>query len=544
MARPLKPFVRSGGYYPSVKYTPLVYPGGYTTLNAKNGKPEPIDTFIGKIARFLAKRSLPMVKLEANFTPIQDLHGQESPYPPGGGKNKCKTLTTAVTDNGITVTPNADGTITLKGTASAHTYIDLDTSFNSTLYAGYIFTGLPSTGTWNTTSVCLRISSQNDRVSIQDVSRSGGVYYNNTVEDNGSNLRLAIRIVNGYECPSGGLKLDLMLRASTESDTFAPYANECPITGHTGCNVVVDGKNLLDNTAVKTYSNWSASLVSGGDYPTSSNNKGLAVNVKAGVTYTISAAKADSSWPSYFYFCKYLNGTGTRLNFFRDGYESYTFTAEEGALYYLRMGSSNDEASFNSSMAHLSYIQLELGSTASDYEEFQGTTVTISFGTTVYGGKLTVFEDGSGQVDANRKIITMDGTQNVSASSNNRFYFGISEAKTINASNQNTDDSVMCDRAKPLTWGALSYDDRVGATMCCAPVYGNGIAFRWDAITTAADWKTYFQNNPTQFSYELKNPITIPLTASQINTLVGENVVWVNDANGDITVQAYGTEIS
>lgn len=33
MARPLKPLVRGGGYYPSNKWTPLVYNGGYTTMD-------------------------------------------------------------------------------------------------------------------------------------------------------------------------------------------------------------------------------------------------------------------------------------------------------------------------------------------------------------------------------------------------------------------------------------------------------------------------------------------------------------------------------
>ena len=40
MARPLKPFIRCGGYYPSRKWTPLVYNGGYTTMNGGE-EPEP-----------------------------------------------------------------------------------------------------------------------------------------------------------------------------------------------------------------------------------------------------------------------------------------------------------------------------------------------------------------------------------------------------------------------------------------------------------------------------------------------------------------------
>lgn len=40
MPRPLKPFVRGGGYYPSRRWTPLVYNGGYTTMNGGKS-PEP-----------------------------------------------------------------------------------------------------------------------------------------------------------------------------------------------------------------------------------------------------------------------------------------------------------------------------------------------------------------------------------------------------------------------------------------------------------------------------------------------------------------------
>ena len=40
MARPMKPLVRSGGYYPSNRWIPLVYPGGYTTMNS-GGEPTP-----------------------------------------------------------------------------------------------------------------------------------------------------------------------------------------------------------------------------------------------------------------------------------------------------------------------------------------------------------------------------------------------------------------------------------------------------------------------------------------------------------------------
>ena len=43
MARPLKPLVRGGGYYPSNRWTPLVYRGGYTTAQGGGESPLPDD---------------------------------------------------------------------------------------------------------------------------------------------------------------------------------------------------------------------------------------------------------------------------------------------------------------------------------------------------------------------------------------------------------------------------------------------------------------------------------------------------------------------
>ena len=43
MARPLKPLVRDGGYYPSKQWTPLVYNGGYTTMDGGAGDELPAE---------------------------------------------------------------------------------------------------------------------------------------------------------------------------------------------------------------------------------------------------------------------------------------------------------------------------------------------------------------------------------------------------------------------------------------------------------------------------------------------------------------------
>ena len=42
----------------------------------------------GDVCRFVSTARLPLESLELKMEPVQDLHGQEYPYPAGGGKNK------------------------------------------------------------------------------------------------------------------------------------------------------------------------------------------------------------------------------------------------------------------------------------------------------------------------------------------------------------------------------------------------------------------------------------------------------------------------
>lgn len=81
MARPLKPLVRGGGYYPSSKWTPLVYTGGRTAMNG-SGEDMPIDplnTFSGAIASFKCSEARPLVDLNVAIEPVQSGSGDPSP---------------------------------------------------------------------------------------------------------------------------------------------------------------------------------------------------------------------------------------------------------------------------------------------------------------------------------------------------------------------------------------------------------------------------------------------------------------------------------
>ena len=82
MARkPLRPLIRSGGFYPSRKWTPLVYAGGYTTANGgEEPAPPPIEkTVTGNPIHILDALAKPAQALSVKLEPIQAGSGDPSP---------------------------------------------------------------------------------------------------------------------------------------------------------------------------------------------------------------------------------------------------------------------------------------------------------------------------------------------------------------------------------------------------------------------------------------------------------------------------------
>jgi hypothetical protein len=192
-----------------------------------------------------------IVGMKCDIVASQDLHGYDKPWAGGEGKNKLPMTVTAIkqantsgtwngnayTVNGVTFTVQTDndGNVTginVNGTASGGAaYLVLDGNFNSTALAGCITTGQPT----NTASnIIFRISNQYNFAAIQDL------YYNNTITDNGDNLRLSLRININYTV--NNVAIYPMLRLSTETDpTFEPYSNICPISGVDTIDIDVAG---------------------------------------------------------------------------------------------------------------------------------------------------------------------------------------------------------------------------------------------------------------------------------------------------------------
>lgn len=323
-----------------------------------------------------------------------------------------------------------------------------------------------------------------------------------------------------------------------------------PISGHTGCEVTREGKNLcpVAEDSRNPFMIWGAgqndlksaiNSLPSGTYTITIKYKIVELPVSGSVSYGAYATKSGGTLIGYSVTTDNSPTVGKVYTV------SKTFTLAEADVgtvtnFYMYCDNSSTHSGTTGRGLYNAYdFQIESGSTASDYEPYSGTTVSISFGTTVYGCQLTVNEDGSGQVIDDHYMVDLS-TAGASAVMINGYPCVSVVVTSLKDSAKKTD--VICSHLPFLgntasdvkPFGIVNRTENYYNVSFCAP----------DLFTTVAEFRSWASANNVQMLAPLDTPITIPLTASQISTLVGTNTVWVNDATGDITIQAYGTAIT
>lgn len=182
----------------------------------------PTDTADGNPATFTDGADGMYIKsIVATLEPNQDLHGYDSPFPGGITKNLLKLLAPqTITRNGVTITINGDGTVTVNGTASSYTEIAI--ANNVTVPIGsLVFSGCPNGG--SSTAYSLRWSS-----SMREIDEYGsGESVTTTTEES---VTVSIYIANGTTLNNA--VFSPMIRENGASADFEPYENICPIEGY------------------------------------------------------------------------------------------------------------------------------------------------------------------------------------------------------------------------------------------------------------------------------------------------------------------------
>ena len=510
-------------------------------LNAALQTKAPIikDTATGTIATFPDGTPGPM-KIEASLAPIQDLHGYDAPWPPGGGKNLLPYpyLGTPVPSE-ITVTDNGDGTVTLNGTATGTKYF---------YFFGSSDTAVPD---WvkPSTNYCTTLIPKPTGIKTQFIlygkNGESTIVIENTPKTTPSdftNYRCAAVLSIAAGTYNNVLCKPILVEGSTLPDSWTPYSNICPISGHTGADVVRTGKNIFDITG--TGAGTSFSVTATGGHIEVSYSASFSPNyiVRSGIleqlkqltlkpgTYAFKAEVGEGSDYTYSSLtATFALADGTSVTVAN----GQSFTLLQNAT--LTTLGSEFKSVAAGKKAIVNY-QIELGSTASAYVPFSGTTVTISFGQTVYGGTLVVNEDGTGSVVAEYGDVDLGELSWTAHTTSGVFYAPFS-------ANADRSGDVF---GYPYISSLWVYGTRTDYIFNGT---ANGLSVEPTSISGAtriyAYHEVYKGLTAQQFTsemsgvhvvFELESPVTIPLTPGQVEALQGANCVWIDAATGAITV--------
>ncbi len=473
-----------------------------------------VETASGAIASFEdGADGMPIRKLVVNVEPVQDLHGYDSPWPAGGGKNLIPNL--KVQDTSVRVRLG-ESTVGDGFFLKAGTYC-----------ISYRLSASQTVGVyWRT-------------VKDGDV---GPVVNNNLItlsED--SNVRVWLYTSDGISADNVSW---FQVELGSTATAYAPYSNECPITGWTGAEIEQTGKNLFDPNVI-TYGG-RMSLVTDPSLPYYGYYNGYVrrwTNEFSGSTMcqtngivTVSANVMATQ------------GTFTfRIDFYYDDGtigQSSNFTATTTPSRFSRTSNQNKNcvgitistiAGIANEYGCIKDIQVELSSSESDFVPYTGNQISVTFpdeAGTVYGAKITINPDRTGEMVVDRAIVDLGtllwefGTDFSATSSLQR------SIKPIANNTTKADMVCSCYEVKAL-WN----DGFAAGNAMIAQVSGNQtVRIRDDRITDASSIPTLLSGQ--KLVYTLATPQSFQLTAEQVSgvleTLYGTNNIFASTGNVEV----------
>lgn len=484
------------------------------------------DTASGTIASFDdGADGVPVKDLVVDIEPVQDLHGQDNPYPGGGGKNLLAVTLETRTVAGVTATVKSDGSISLNGTSTDIIYLIINDNLDTTALAGKKFK------TNYVSGVSYRITSASSTEAIQSLSSDGTEA---TITDNGSGLRLVMRINNGVALSNTAVSPRIGVD-STAVASWTPYSNICPISGWTGANVVRTGKNLGDFTDI--------------DSPKTANTQFSLFNL-TGTVYVLSfdivgAVRGTTSNTDVIRI-RCADGTDVYgdLNNIKRVSDDVTLgnsTWPVTGRYYIKVAKAISWISFywrSNSYLQLSAgtcknIMLESGTTATAYEPSNVNSYSIDWtdeAGTVYGGTLDVT---SGVLTVDRARIDLGSLTYTYRDSNLMFSAPLTGYKKTN--DNNTVPNIISEMFNTISVSSMigGASDDNSITVGRTNTWDNYLLIRDKTYTDETTFKTFL--NGTYLVYELATPVTYQLTPQEVSTLLGLNNIWADC--GDVEVE-------
>lgn len=358
--------------------------------------------------------------------------------------------------------------------------------------------------------------------------------------------------------------------------------NVRPISGWTGCNVIDTGYNLLNLGVAEATP---GALIDGKrilePYKYYPGFHGTSINYfsRGYVTdFSVNGQSCSFTLSQYTIGITFLVKGGTRIK--------GSITGTNVSLGYIHffdkdwniLGGSwsisngvNVPANAVYAMARVTSVTFGQPSTVSNYtiayeagtvepQLFVGATLPITFTDpstgdplTVYGGTVTLNEDGSAD-------LVVDRAKHIENGSRNPAYFpwkegdnvvvalfsktSLPQADYVTVSSTNA-KKFLCDQRNSFI-GINSNANTFGLTnFSCYRAYGNSFAVGFDPNvvgTTNSSLRAYLADNPISFVYPLRSSITYHFdNIGQLQSFLGTNNIW-HDMNGSITAEYYNKQ--
>ena len=461
----------------------------------------------GSIATFETTSVNEISSLIVDINPIQDLHGYDHPWVGGAGKNKLPYPYKSPDGEygGVNFATDAYGKITANGT--------LNNSFVFTLTNTLVLTA----GTYT-------ISVDGSHVNAQFRVRANGA---NITTLNPANTQVVFTIAEETTVtvdivrtsPEINLNTHIQIELGSTATAWTPYSNICPISGWDSVEAVKAGKNLFDKSA--DFKQW---YIGSGAIKTGTVFRSAVIKCKPNTEYVASKTNGSRLLLASFAYYPKVGDRATVVDGTNLGKLISITTGANDKYLVVWFYNGNVDTSIDDVTSDL---QVEEGSTATDYEPYQGTTHTATFDETVYGCEYD-FIGGSGNVELAKVVFDGSSDEYWSVESYNDGTKCFSRFPDIKADGNKT---------KPLLTNMFKF------RMYSVADYGQITNVYWNTSNlemtipqkmTAEEWRAFLQSNPLEVVYYLAEPRTIQLDPQTINTLVGVNNVWAD--SGDVSV--------
>lgn len=303
------------------------------------------------------------------------------------------------------------------------------------------------------------------------------------------------------------------LEYGDQATSYAPYANTPPIEGRTELNAVRCEKNLCPGIEVGAYANADGSLMATTIYMRTKK-----IRIEENAIYTHSTSKGSDPNDVHFWD--------------RDGKWLGRYSVAEindrpsGAAF---MG-------FNYKDVELTWVQLELGTTATEYEPYNGSSYNLQLGSQIWGADVD-WNAGTMTVNMGMNKLPLDWSWTIDSLTN-----GITCASVGGGALGFRSTAYTYNNAK----GACSHMRYIENwnDMSFAHIYVDSytlimIAPQSIVGTTSDSINAWLKAQdaagiPVQVACELAQPYTVQLTPTQISTLKDLNTVYTDADDGRV----------